>query len=53
MERAVDLKVAGKDADALALYNGSPFGPIENELFRYEGDAQSQMLASGKRGRAA
>ncbi|HZZ64856.1 MAG TPA: methyl-accepting chemotaxis protein [Candidatus Baltobacteraceae bacterium] len=48
MQRAADLKLAGRDAQATDVYNNSHFGPIENALFRYEHDAQSHMLASGK-----
>ena len=49
MERAAALKVAGREAEAESIYNNSHFGPIENLLFRYEHDAEAEMLASGKR----
>jgi methyl-accepting chemotaxis protein len=49
MAQAVALKVSGHDAEAVKTYNGSHFGPIENALFRFEADAQTQMLSSGKR----
>lgn len=49
MEKAISLKAAGHDAQAMQIYNSSHFGPIENALFRYEGNAQAQMLRSGRR----
>lgn len=47
MEDAVATKMRGRDARAIKIYNDSHFGPIENALFRFEADAQKQMLDSG------
>ena len=49
MSRAAALMIDGQQTQAEYVFNTSHYGPIENSLYRYEHDAQAQVLASAKR----
>ncbi len=48
LQRAVDLAVAGKHRAAIDVFENSHYGPAENALLRFEKDAQSHLIDTGR-----